>query len=104
MSKKYTDLWPRVVAFENLFQAFKRAARGKRGKPGAAGFEYQLESNLLALQDELVTGAYQPGAYASFRINDPKRRLISAAPFRDRVVHHASCRIIEPLSERKSSK
>jgi retron-type reverse transcriptase len=43
---------------------------------------------------------YQPGAYHSFHIHDPKKRLISAAPFRDRVVHHALCNLIEPVFER----
>ena len=40
-----------------------------------------------------------PGAYRTFRIHDPKPRLISAAPYRDRVVHHALCRVIEPVFE-----
>jgi hypothetical protein len=34
------------------------------------------------------------------RIEDPKPRVVSAAPFRDRVVHHALCAVIEPLFER----
>ena len=75
--------------------------RGKRGKPAAAGFVYCLEENLIALQQELQQDRYQPGPYTSFPIHDPKRRLISAAPFRDRVVHHALCNVIEPLFERR---
>jgi hypothetical protein len=43
---------------------------------------------------------YRPGPYHSFYIHEPKQRLISAAPFRDRVVHHALCNIIEPIFER----
>lgn len=49
--------------------------------------------------EELRTEAYQPGPYRTFYIHDPKKRMISAAPFRDRVVHHALCNIIEPLFE-----
>lgn len=60
-----------------------------------------MENNLFALQEELREDRYQPGAYTSFLIHDPKKRLISAAPFRDRVVHHALIRVIEPLFERK---
>ncbi len=63
-------------------------------------FEFNLETNLLLLQRELITKTYRPGNYHSFHIRDPKHRLISAAPFRDRVVHHALCNIIEPLFER----
>ena len=76
-----------------------QAARGKRGKTAAAAFEHQIADRLLRLQDELVNGVYQPGAYQHFTIHEPKRRKISAAPFRDRVVHHALGNVIEPLFE-----
>ena len=62
-----------------------------------ASFEFDLEGNLLDLQDELCAQTYRPGAYTNFYIYEPKRRLVSAAPFRDRVVHHALCRVIEPI-------
>jgi len=84
-----------------LYLAFKAARRGKRSRPDIAEFEFDLEANLLALQTELQEEAYQPGTYRNFQISDPKPRLISAAPFRDRVVHHALCRVIEPLFERR---
>ena len=48
----------------------------------------------------MAAQTYRPGPYASFNIHEPKRRLISAAPFRDRVVHHALCNVIEPAFER----
>jgi RNA-directed DNA polymerase len=64
-------------------------------------FEFELESELTRLHDELVSQTYRPGAYTNFRLNDRKRRLISAAPFRDRVVHHALCNVIEPIWEKK---
>jgi len=80
-----------------LLLAYRKAAKGKRGKPPAATFEHQVADRLLLLQDELLTGRYQPGAYTHFTIHEPKRRKISAAPFRDRVVHHALCNVIEPI-------
>jgi RNA-directed DNA polymerase len=80
--------------------AWRKASKGKRGMYAAAEFEYKLEDNLCALQAELIEKRYRPGLYSSFYIHEPKRRLISAAPFRDRVVHHALCRIIEQLFER----
>jgi hypothetical protein len=89
-----------LCSWHNLYFAYQKAARGKRGKPYVAAFEYQLEENLLDLQQELSTQQYRPGPYYSFYIHDPKQRLISAAPFRDRVVHHALCNLIEPVMER----
>ncbi|MDH7485141.1 MAG: reverse transcriptase/maturase family protein [Anaerolineae bacterium] len=88
-----------VYVWDNLLCAYRRASKGKRGRPPAASFEYHLEDNLIQLQEELATQTYRPGPYRSFHIHEPKRRLISAAPFRDRVVHHALCQVIEPLFE-----
>lgn len=89
-----------IHTWDNLYLAYRKAAKGKRSRRAAAAFEYHLEDNLIDLQDDLTGGAYTPGAYASFTIHEPKRRLISAAPFRDRVVHHALCNLIEPAFER----
>lgn len=97
----YKHLYPRITSFENLHWAFKQARRGKRARADVAAFEYDLEENLLALQGELEAETYRPGRYFNFRIFDPKPRLISAAPFRDRVVHHALCQEIEPIWERR---
>lgn len=92
----YTTLY----SWDNLLLAYRRAAKGKRGHANVARFEHRLEENLLTLQQELRDQRYLPGPYTSFYIHEPKRRLISAAPFRDRVVHHALCNLIEPIFER----
>jgi len=89
-----------LTSWDNLLLAYRKAGKGKRGQPNVAAFEHRLEENLLQLQAELQTKTYCPGPYTSFYIHEPKRRLISAAPFRDRVVHHALCNIIEPIFER----
>jgi hypothetical protein len=93
-------MYTQLCSWENLLRAYGNASRGKRGQPSVAAFEYRLEDNLLALQRELLDGGYTPSGYVSFLIHEPKRRLISAAPFRDRVVHHALCQLIEPVFER----
>jgi RNA-directed DNA polymerase len=93
-------MYQQLHSFENLLLAYRKASKGKRGHPNVAAFEYRLEDNLLQLQRELMEQTYQPGEYQSFYIHDPKKRLISAAPFRDRVVHHALCNLIEPIFEK----
>jgi RNA-directed DNA polymerase len=98
--KRYSDLWPQIIDFANLVQAAKQAQRSKRFRPNVLAFNYNLESELLTLQTELTQQTYCPGKYHSFTIRDPKSRLISAAPYRDRVVHHALCNVIVPLLER----
>ena len=90
-----------VASWENLLEAWGRAARGKRGLSGVASFEHQAADKLLALQKALRDGSWRPGPYVHFQIHQPKTRRISAAPFADRVVHHALCKVIEPLFERQ---
>ncbi|RIK24998.1 MAG: RNA-dependent DNA polymerase, partial [Chloroflexi bacterium] len=101
MTKVYRHLYEQVHDWENLLLTWRKARKGKRGRPPAATFEQNAAEHLLDLQHELATRRYRPGAYVSFTIHEPKRRLISAAPFRDRVVHHALCNVIEPLFERR---
>jgi RNA-directed DNA polymerase len=98
--RRAKGLWPRILAFDNLHLAAQRALRGKRRRPDAAAFHVELEANLLALGRELEADAYQPGDYRRFEICDPKPRVIAAAPFRDRVVHHAIIQVLEPVFER----
>jgi RNA-directed DNA polymerase len=98
--KSHNRLFEKVTGFENLLMAACKAQKAKRFKPATARFNLELEKNLLALQRELRSGRYRHGAYRDFVIHDPKQRLISAAPYRDRVVHHALCNIIEPLFDK----
>ena len=99
--KRLGDVFGRIVAFDNLLLAFRKARRGKRRRPPVASFELRLERELLALQRELLTGDYHPGAYRLFTIYERKPRQIAAAPFRDRVVHHALLNVIEPVIDRR---
>jgi retron-type reverse transcriptase len=98
--KRHGNLWPEITAFANLYQAAQKAQKGKRFRENILAFNYNLEAELLTLKFELETKTYCPGAYRTFEIKEPKPRLISAAPYRDRVVHHALCNVIVPLFER----
>lgn len=90
----------RLTSWANLLCAYRRAAKGKRSRPDVAAYEARLEDNLINLQAALWAGCWRPGGYYSFVIHEPKRRVISAAPFADRMVHHALCNLLEPVFER----
>ncbi|MEA3279920.1 MAG: hypothetical protein U9Q38_04910 [Thermodesulfobacteriota bacterium] len=96
--KRHKHLYEQVCSFENLHAAAYAALRGKRGKKPAAAFFADLEEELVALRTELLSGTYQHGGYHYFQIHEPKERRVAAAPFRDRVVHHAIVRVVEPLT------
>ena len=100
MPGKARNLFDGIASFEALHAAALRAAKGKRSKPGVAAFLANLETEVLRLERELRTGNYRSGGYRKIEIFDPKHRVVSAAPFRDRVVHHAWCAVCEPLFER----
>lgn len=89
-----------LTSFENLLLAFNKAKKLKGIKKDILEFEYNLEHNLFKLQKELASGTYQCGEHHSFTVKDPKEREVKAAPFRDRVVHHAICNLIEPIFDR----
>lgn len=97
--KRSGNLWPKIIDFSNLLDAAQKAQRGKRFRPNVLTFNYNLETELIQLQHQLRTHTYRPGAYTTFEIKSPKPRMISAAPYRDRVVHHALCTIITPIFE-----
>ena len=93
-------MFDRIASFDALCAAALRAAAGKRRRvPGPAVFLANLETEVLGLERELRAGTWRPGGYVSFEVRAPKRRVISAAPFRDRVVHHALHAVTAPLFE-----
>jgi RNA-directed DNA polymerase len=98
--KRAHHLFEQVASFSALLAAAGRAARGHRHTTGAARFLVEKEVRCLALERELVSGEWSPHGYETFTVHDPKTRLISAAPFVDRVVHHAICTPLEPVLER----
>ncbi|MGH7450898.1 MAG: reverse transcriptase domain-containing protein [bacterium] len=99
--KSYTNLFDSICAFENLYLASKKAEKGKRFRHEVAEFNARRFENLLEMQRLLRAGQYPFGHFRTIKIVQPKPRLISAAPYPDRVVHHALINIIGPLFERK---
>lgn len=90
-----------LATFGNLHRAYQAARRGKRTRPDVLEFAYDVEAHLHALADEIVSGLYRPGPYRSFVVREPKRRVVSAAPFRDRIVHHLVTSVLEPVLDRR---
>jgi len=98
--KRVGNLFEKVISFENLLIALRRAMKGCGRTKATCRFFFDLEYQLLKLQEQLEYGTYSPGAYRYFTIYDPKERVIAVAPFRDRVVHHAVVNVLTPIYER----
>lgn len=90
-----------IISVENLLDSWKEFLQGKKKRKDVAEFSVQFMDNLLALHGELAEKTYQHGPYYAFKINDPKPREIHKASVRDRLVHHAICRILYPYFDRQ---
>lgn len=99
MARRHDVLFSQIANFEALRIAARKAMRGKRKKSGASMFQFQLEKELVRLERELGDGTYRTGRYVEIQLTDPKKRLVSAAPFRDRVVQHALMAVVAPIFE-----
>lgn len=99
--KSRGNLYSSICSIENLYDAARKARRHKTRREDVERFELHRERYLRQLRIELLEERWQPSPYRRFTIHDPKTRTISAAPYRDRVVHHALCNIIGPLLERR---
>ena len=99
--RRVGGLFDEVVGLDNLWAAWRTFRRGKRGRPTVARFEADADRQLPRLHRALTSGGYAPGPYRLKLIREPKVRLISAAPVRDRVVHHALDRVLAPTLDRR---
>ena len=93
------NLLHKVASFENLLLAYQSCRRGKKATLGDQKFFTNYPERLLELQDQLLNNTYRWGEYREFYVIDPKKRLIMAAPFKDRIIHHAIHRVISPMVE-----
>jgi retron-type reverse transcriptase len=91
--------YARVYDYENLYQAYLLASKQKHYRTSVLEFSYNLEENLIELQNELIWKTYKVGTYRHFTLHEPKERLVSALPFKDRIIQHALCNVIEPIFE-----
>jgi len=101
MVETIKDQYEILCSYENLERSFKGARKGKTNKNYVIEFEQRLKENLLQLRTELLMQTYDPQPLVTFILRDPKTRKISKSAFRDRVVHHAICNIIEPHFDKR---
>jgi retron-type reverse transcriptase len=94
------EIYCKIISLENLIFAHKKARKGKTKKEYVLEFEKNLAYNLKILYDELRNQTYNPQPSKTFILRDPKTRKIFVSDFRDRIVHHALCNIIEPIFDK----
>ena len=101
MPKTHNNLASQIYSFENLDAAFHEMSKGMRSKHSVLEYRMNYEERIINLQNLLIWRMYQPKPYHEFIIHEPKMRKISAPDIEDRLVHHALCRVVEPLFDRR---
>ncbi len=101
LSQKIKGIFPKIYDFENLYIAALEAKKSKRFKDEVLKFNSNLEENLIIIQNELIHKTYKVGKYRQFYINEPKKRLIMALPFKDRVIQWAIYRNLYPIYDKQ---
>lgn len=97
MGKKMNEnIYEKIYSFDNLYNAFKKVSSCNKFKSSSLKFYSHLEENLISIQNDLLFETYEIGEFFNFVCYEPKRREISALPYRDRVVQAALCNVIEP--------
>ncbi len=99
--KRVGYLIDKIADLDNLYEAFRLACRGKQRKAEVLKFRKDLDKNLYILRKQILSGDVRVGNYHYFTIHDPKERIICAADFRERVLHHAIINICMPYFDRK---
>lgn len=81
----------KVIDFENMYKAYRKAKRGKGYKDGAARFNIKALEGVNALIYQLKNKAYKISPYNEFKVYEPKERIIKTTSFKDKVVQHSLC-------------
>lgn len=98
--KRHCNLFPKIIDKDNLYTAYWYARKGKEAKHEVMKYSRHIEQNIQFLQKQLIEGNVEVGNYRYFKIFDPKERQICAAPFPQRVLHHAIMNVCGPVLDK----
>lgn len=87
MHKKIKNVFLENLTFQKMLEAHYRAKKNKAYKCEVIQYELNLENNIVNLINQLKNGSYRLGKYYTFKVFEPKERLIQALPYKDRIVH-----------------
>jgi RNA-directed DNA polymerase len=99
--RRKNNLIVQVADIDNLRLAFWKASKGKRHSEAVLSYQKQVEQHLLVLRRQILLGDVSVGNYHSFKVYDPKERIICAAEFAEQVLHHALMNVCHEDFEQK---
>ena len=99
--RRHGNLWPEIIAMENIVVAHRKAILGKKSMHNIIKFNKNIENNLLDIQQLLINKTFRTSPYHAKTIHEPKKRTIYVLPFSpDRIVQHALMNVVTPIWEK----
>ena len=96
--KRVNNLYPLIYAEDNIELADKKAGKCKRTRYGVRKHDQNKEIDNYALHLSLLNENYKTSEYTTYKIYEPKERIIFRLPYYpDRITHHAIMNIMEPI-------
>lgn len=81
----------KVIDFNNMYKAYRKAKRGKGYKKSSAQFGIMALDGINRLIEQLKNKIYKISDYQEFKVYEPKERIIKTTSFKDKVVQHSLC-------------
>lgn len=98
MTKRINNIYPRIYNEANIELADNKARKCKRTRYGVRKHDEYRELENLVLHIMLRDGTYKTSRYTTYKIYEPKERVIFRLPYYpDRITHHAIMNIMEPI-------
>ncbi|MBQ6024521.1 MAG: RNA-dependent DNA polymerase [Lachnospiraceae bacterium] len=94
------NAWNEICSYQSLVKAHENARKGKRYRPEVLGFTARLEDYLIEIQEKMIDGTYELGPYRKKWIIIPKKRLVMALPYMDRIVQWSIYQYINPIFDK----
>ncbi|WP_017258425.1 RNA-directed DNA polymerase [Pedobacter arcticus] len=96
--KRINNLYEKIYSYDNLYLADEIARKGKADQYGVITHLKNQDANIFKLHNMLVDKTYKTSAYATFKVFEPKERVVYRLPyFPDRITHHAVMNVLEPI-------
>ena len=96
--KRVNNLYPSIYAADNIELADKKARKCKRTRYGVRKHDQNKEIDNYALHLSLLNENYKTSEYTTYKIYEPKERIIFRLPYYpDRITHHAIMNVMEPI-------
>lgn len=94
------NAWPVICSFEWLLYANINARKGKRFRSEIMAFAAELEDNLIVIQQSMTDGSYELGPYRKLWVYVPKKRLVMALDYPDRIVQWSLYQYLMPIYDK----